>query len=189
MCSTGVIGVPIQINDLVKNLPNLVSDLKGNNFANAAEALVGEAIGKGSRVECRKAVEITTKWAIGFSLIFCLLCFVFGDMLIDLLTTIPEVRSTAREYLPWIILLPIVAVWAFQFDGIYIGATWSREMRNSMILAISAFLGSLAILFPEFSNHGLWAAYIIFLGIRGIMLIFWYPGLEATIDTAGNLSK
>ena len=155
-------------------------------FANAAEALVGEAIGRKNRVECRKAVEATTKWALGFSFIFCLFFFIFGGMLIDLLTTIPEVRTTAQEYLPWIILLPIVAVWAFQFDGIYIGATWSREMRNSMILAVTAFLGSLVILLPEFSNHGLWAAYIIFLGVRGIMLIVWYPGLESTIETTNK---
>tara|TARA_B100001123_G_scaffold435855_1_gene565144 strand:- start:195 stop:1331 length:1137 start_codon:yes stop_codon:yes gene_type:complete len=155
-------------------------------FANAAEALVGEAIGKKSRIDCSKAVKTTTKWAFGFSLIFCLLCLVFGGVLIDLLTTIPEVRTAAREYLPWIVLLPIVAVWAFQFDGIYIGATWSREMRNSMILAVIAFLGSLVVLLPEFSNHGLWAAYIIFLGVRGIMLIVWYPGLEAGIKTTNK---
>ena len=84
------------------------------------------------------------------------------------MTTAPEVRATARAYLLWAALTPLIATIAFQMDGIFIGATWSRDMRNMMLLSVAVYLVAWAVLTPLFGNHGLWAALLIFLGARSV---------------------
>ena len=152
-----------------------------DGFANAAEALVGQAVGQKNRLECREAVLATGKWAIVFALIFSIIFWFGGNTLINLLTNIVEIREAAREYVQWLVLLPVIAVWSFQLDGVYIGATWSREMRNGMLLSLLIFLVLLFLLVPIFANHGLWAAFTIFMGVRGATLMIWYPNLELSI--------
>jgi Na+-driven multidrug efflux pump len=84
------------------------------------------------------------------------------------MTTAPEVRATARLYLVWAAATPLIATIAFQMDGIFIGATWSRDMRNMMLLSAAVYLLAWAALTPLFGNHGLWAALLIFLGARSV---------------------
>ncbi len=84
------------------------------------------------------------------------------------MTTAPDVREVARRFLPWAVLTPIAGAIAFQMDGVFIGATWSRDMRNMMLLSVAIYLAAWAVLTPYFGNHGLWAALLIFLGARSI---------------------
>ena len=80
-------------------------------------------------------------------------------------------RAAALSYLPWAALTPIAGVLAFQMDGVFIGATWSRDMRNMMVLSLAVFLGGVWLAVPVLGNHGLWLAFNLFLGLRGISLI------------------
>jgi MATE family multidrug resistance protein len=87
----------------------------------------------------------------------------------------------ARVYLPWLIISPLIAVWSFQLDGIYIGATQSAAMRNTMIISMVVFYISSRLLVPTMGNHGLWLAFMIFFATRGLTLGVWYPQVEKSI--------
>jgi Na+-driven multidrug efflux pump len=91
--------------------------------------------------------------------------------LVALITTSQDVRDVADVYLPWAALTPLSGVLAFQMDGVFIGATWSRDMRNMMLLSFLAFSAALLTLAPSLGNHGLWAALHVFLLVRGFSLL------------------
>lgn len=98
------------------------------------------------------------------------LFFLFGGQLfIRLQTDIPEVRQTALTYLPYLAALPLIAVWSYLLDGLFIGATRAREMRNSMLLAVALTL-PLGWLLQGLGNHGLWLAFLAFMLMRGVCL-------------------
>jgi MATE family multidrug resistance protein len=98
----------------------------------------------------------------------------FGGV-IALMTDIPEVRATAAEYLLWPVLMPMVSVWAYTYDGVYLAATRTKIMRNTMIASLLIFLALLYTLMPLFGNAGLWTALAIFLGCRGLLLHLFFP--------------
>lgn len=144
-----------------------------DGFAHAAEALVGKAIGAGSRKDYYSAIRTSAVWAILVSLMFVFVYFLAGGLIIELMTDIDDVRSTAVDYLPWVVVLPVISVWAFLLDGIYIGATLSREMRNSMILStFMVFLPAWYLLLPM-KNHGLWLAFAFFILSRSVSMALW----------------
>lgn len=147
-------------------------------FANAAEALAGKAYGAGSKNDFRAAVIASSRWALVFALFFAALYAAIGPLLIDALTSVEDVRQTARIYLPWLIVSPLIAVWSFQLDGVYIGATKTVAMRNAMIISLAIFYPCLLLLLPTMGNHGLWFAFMIFFAMRGITLGIWYPRVE-----------
>lgn len=109
----------------------------------------------------------------------------FGGNVIDLLTTNDGIRAVARQYLPWGIFMPLVSVWSFQLDGIFIGATWSREMRNAMVLSLLSYLAVLPIFVPLYGNHGLWGSFMILMVARGVTLGWMLPGLQRRIVPLG----
>jgi len=150
-------------------------------FANAAEALTGEAVGAKNRDRFRKAVKASSLWALIFSVIASLIYFAIGPLLIDLMTSIDTVRAAAREYLPWVVVLPMISVWSFQLDGIFIGSTWTREMRNGMAMSLIVFGAVLIVLVPLLGNHGLWLAFCLFMVTRALTLGAVYPRLERTV--------
>ncbi|MDA1090510.1 MAG: MATE family efflux transporter [Proteobacteria bacterium] len=150
-------------------------------FANAAEALTGEAIGARNRERFRKAVKASSLWALIFSVVSTLTYFAIGPLLIDLMTNIEAVRTAAREYLPWVVVLPMISVWSFQLDGIFIGSTWTKEMRNGMAMSLVAFVVALYVLVPPLGNHGLWLAFCLFMVTRALTLGAVYPRLERTV--------
>lgn len=131
-----------------------------DGFANAAEALVGEAVGQGSRRRFRTACRAALRWSLWGTLLFTLLFVLAGPTLIGLLTSIDQVRATAGQYLPWLWLLPLAAVGGFLLDGIFIGATRTRDMQNTMLF--SALLVFLPVwwLTTPWGNHGLWFSLI-----------------------------
>ena len=152
-----------------------------DGFSTAAEALAGEAKGARSRTRFNAAIRTTISWAFLFAVTFCGLTAVFGPNVIDFLTVSENVRTVAREYLIWSIFLPLVSVWSFQLDGIFIGCTWSREMRNAMALSLLVYIGFLLVLVPAFGNHGLWGGFMILMAARAITLGLKLPKLQKEI--------
>jgi multidrug resistance protein, MATE family len=139
-----------------------------DGFATAAEQLSGRAVGARYRPAFDRMVRLTAVWAVGTALILSAIYFIAGPFLIDLMTTAPDVREAARSYLIWAVLTPIAGVIAFQMDGVFIGATWSRDMRNMMLLSLVVYLAAWAALTPVLGNHGLWLALLIFLSARSV---------------------
>jgi MATE family multidrug resistance protein len=146
-----------------------------DGFATAAEQLVGRAVGARYRPAFSRAVGLTLIWGFVLAGSLSLVLLVAGPVFIDLLTTSPEVRETARHYLVWAALTPLFGVVAFQFDGVFIGATWSNDMRNMMLLSLAVYVIVWQLAMPWFGNHGLWLALIVFLLVRGVSLALCYP--------------
>lgn len=146
-----------------------------DGFAHAAEALVGAAVGRRDREAFRQAVRVCLLWsvigALGFSLVYGLA----GGQVINLLTDQPLVRATARTYLPWAAVLPLVSVLGFLLDGVFIGATRTREMMWTMALSLLLFLTASWALTGLWGNHGLWGALLLFMAARGVSLLAVLP--------------
>lgn len=153
-----------------------------DGFAIAAEILVGQAIGARSLENLRRSVVLTCKWGAITAACMSLFFAIFGSYIINLMTTATDVRSVAEQYLPWMILAPLAGGASWMFDGIFIGATRTADMRNMMLISFGVYLISLIILLPSFDNHGLWIALNIFLCARGITLWWRYPKVELFIS-------
>lgn len=146
-----------------------------DGLAHAAEALVGKAVGRADRRGMTRAVRAVLAWSGIFALGFAVTFLVAGPLLIDALTGIEEIRLTARDYLPWLILSPLVSFWSFAYDGIFIGATRSKEMRNTMLLSCFLVFVPSSFLLAGWENHGLWAAFLLFMAARGVsMAVSWH---------------
>jgi len=165
---------------LIQFLSITVHALDG--FAFAAETLVGQALGAKNRPLFRRAVVMTSQWGLGTVILMALSFFVFGNSIINIMTTAEDVRTVSYEYLPWMVAAPLAGVAAWMLDGIFIGATRTADMRNMMFISFCVYLIALAILLPIYGNHGLWASLIIFSIARGVTLGFKYPALEASAD-------
>ena len=151
-----------------------------DGLAFAAEALVGRAIGAGRRSLFVAAARLSTLWAVAIAAALSALLAVLGGVGIDLLTVDPEVRAAARAYLPWAAGAPLLGVWAFQLDGIFIGATRTTDMRRAMLLSLLVFLLAWWILRP-WGNHGLWAALYVHYLARTATLGWHYPALLRSV--------
>ncbi|UWR06302.1 MULTISPECIES: MATE family efflux transporter [Ruegeria] len=152
-----------------------------DGFAFSAEALVGSAVGAKDRYQVRRASVMASQWGVGGALLLGATFFVAGPALIDLMATAPEVRIAAREYLIWAALAPVIGVASWMFDGIYIGATWTRAMRTAMIQSVAIYVVALFLLVPTMGNHGLWAALMVLNTARAVTLGLRYPRLEAQV--------
>lgn len=152
-----------------------------DGLANSAEALAGSAYGSRKLAPFRTAVRVSFFWALVVAACFSLFYALAGGLLIGVLTGIDEVRQAAGGYLPWVILLPLISVWAYHLDGIYIATTHTREMRNSMLLAFLVFLATIELTLPWLGNHGLWLAMVLLMVVRAATLLAWYPRIEAKL--------
>ncbi|PSL22109.1 MATE family efflux transporter [Shimia abyssi] len=157
-----------------------------DGFAFAVEALVGQALGARNRTGLRRAAYVSSLWGVGCAIAMTLCFALAGGAIIDIMTTSAEVRTAAREYLPWMVAAPIFGVASWMLDGIFIGATQSREMRNMMALSLLTYVGSVLALVPLMGNHGLWAALLISFVARGVTLGLRYPRLEALADVKND---
>ena len=149
-----------------------------DGFAFSAEALVGAAFGARRPDAIRRAALMTSVWGLGCVAALSATFWFAGGAIIDLMTTAPGVREQAREYLVWCAIAPIVGLPAFMFDGIFIGATRTRDMRNAMIWSLALYMAAWFALASLFGTHGLWAALILFFMFRGVTLGLRYPSLE-----------
>ncbi len=154
-----------------------------DGFANAAQAMVGRAVGAADRAELRAAIRVSSFWAAVTAALFVLVYAVAGAGIVALLTGIEEVRIAAGEYLPWAAAMPALSVAAFQFDGIFLGATLGRQMRNMMIVSVAVYLVLCAVLIPLWGNHGLWFALAAFMALRGLTLGVAYPAVGRVIPS------
>ena len=148
-----------------------------DGFANAAEALVGDAHGRGDTARMDRAVAATGVWSAGMALVLLLAFLAGGSGLIALLTDLEEVRATADTYLPWMILLPVTATGSFWLDGVFVGATLARGMRNAMLAATLLCFFPVWWLTREWGNHGLWFALNAWMlartGLMGGLWLLW----------------
>ncbi|WP_300379694.1 MATE family efflux transporter [uncultured Alcanivorax sp.] len=140
-----------------------------DGFANAAEALVGDAHGRHDRQALRQAIGATGRWTVACAALGLIAFSLGGVPLIHLLTDLPGIRDTAITYLPWMLLLPLTASAGFWLDGIFVGATWGAAMRNTMLLAVGIFFVLWALTLG-WENHGLWLAMNGFMAGRGIVM-------------------
>jgi MATE family multidrug resistance protein len=138
-----------------------------DGFANAAEVLVGRATGARDAAALRAAVRRSLQWTAGVAACVALAYALGGHALLALLTSLPDVRALAAAHLPWLVAAPLVCAWAYLYDGVFVGATLSREMRDTMLFAVLVFAGAWWLLQP-LGNHGLWAAFLLFNGARGL---------------------
>ncbi|GAB4275397.1 MAG: MATE family efflux transporter [Pararhodobacter sp.] len=145
-----------------------------DGFAFAAETLVGQAVGARATSRLREAVRLTSLWAAGGAVLIGAGFWLAGPTIIAAMTTAPDVRLAAESYLAWVALAPVLAIAAWQFDGIYIGATMTREMLISVAFAASVYI--LTILASwGLGNHGLWLSLMIFNIARGVAQAVLYP--------------
>ncbi len=147
-----------------------------DGLANAAEQLCGRAYGARDRGAFSGAVRLVILWGSGFALAVIAVFALFGPSLIDAMTASPDVRQNARDTLWFVVLSPIFAVFAFAYDGIFIGATWARDMRNLMVLSLLIFFAAWFSL-RSFGNAGLWGAILVFYAARGGLQALRYPAL------------
>lgn len=160
-------------NAVLMNLQHLTSfGLDG--LAHAAEALVGKAVGEKSRASLELAVKLTLRWSLIFATGFALVYIVAGTSIINILTDLPTVRETATTYLPWLIASPLISVWCFLYDGVYVGMTRAKAMRNIMLFSTLGVFLPAWYLAQSFGNHGLWFALMAFMASRGIGMHIGY---------------
>ncbi|MEM5382531.1 MATE family efflux transporter [Paraburkholderia phymatum] len=163
-----------------------------DGFAHAAEALVGASIGARNRDAFRHAVNATMLWSALGALCFAIVYWAAGAWIVEGLTDQPAVRATAEAFLPWTALSPVVSVWGFLLDGVFIGATRTRDLMTSMIVSLGVFLAASWALVGAYGNHGLWAALLLFMAARGLTLARLLPRLARDVgpdsgsDTAGR---
>jgi MATE family multidrug resistance protein len=151
-----------------------------DGLAFSAEAFVGRALGAGDRAGFKAAAKMTTLWAAVVAALMSLVLFGFGASIVDILTVDSAAREAARLYLPWAAAAPILGVWAFQLDGIFIGATRTVDMRNAMLMSLLIFFAAWWVMLP-FGNHGLWAALYVHYLARTATLAYYYPGLVRSV--------
>ncbi len=155
-----------------------------DGFAHAAETLAGQAWGAKNKNHFHKIVRISTIQAIVTAVIMSAMIYITGPWVLRVFTNQIEVLAAANSLLPWMLVLPFLSVWCYQLDGIFIGTTHSREMRNAMIISTTIFFLLTALLIPRFGNTGLWCAFSLFMVTRAVTLLVYYPHISLKIDQA-----
>jgi len=144
-----------------------------DGFAYAVEAHSGQAYGARQAGKLQEVWRAACRQSGLVALVFALIYALFGGHIVALLTSLPELRELARHYIFWQVVLPVVGVWCYLLDGMFIGATRGAEMRNSMAVAAAGF-GLTLLTVPYLGNQGLWLALAVFLALRGLSLwVIW----------------
>jgi MATE family multidrug resistance protein len=152
-----------------------------DGFAFAAEALVGRAVGARSVAGLRRAGVLASLWGLVAALALAGAVWAGGPWLIDLMATDEAVRAAAGGLLPWVVAAILTSLAAYMLDGIFIGATETRAMRNAMVVSVAVYALAVAVLTAAFGNPGLWAALIVLSLTRAATLGRAYPALERRV--------
>ena len=155
-----------------------------DGFAISAETLVGQAVGARAAGEVRRASRICMQWGFGGAAVMAFCFALTGGLIIDLMTTAPDVRIEARWYLGWLVAAPLIGVASWIYDGIFIGALQTREMLRAMMVSVAVYAVALVVLIPVMGNHGLWAALMVLNITRGITMRAAYPKVLARAEAA-----
>ncbi|MBR7972965.1 MATE family efflux transporter [Burkholderia vietnamiensis] len=156
-----------------------------DGFAHAAEALVGAAAGARDRATFRQAVRVTLLWSALGALLFALVYWAAGGWIVARLTDQADIRAVALRYLPWAAVSPIVSVWGFLLDGVFIGATQTQSLMRAMVASLAVFIAATLVAVGPFGNHGLWFALLLFMAARGATLARHLPALMRRIGADG----
>jgi len=154
-----------------------------DGFAFSAETLVGQAVGARRVAALRRTVRLTGAWGLGGAVLMAALFAATGPMVIDVMTTAPEVREAARLYLPWVVAAPMISIAGWMLDGVFIGATRTRDMLRAMLISVAFYALALWV-FRGWDNHGLWAAYMVLNATRGVTMALFYPRIPASLKEA-----
>lgn len=149
-----------------------------DGFVFAAESLVGQAMGARAVAQLRRGASVTAVWAFGSAFVLAAGFWIVGPFVIDVMAKDPAVQQAARAYLPHMVAAPLLGALAWMLDGVFIGATRTKDMRNMMILSFLGYCALVLLLLPNFGNHGLWMAMNGFFILRGVSLALRYPALE-----------
>ncbi|MDR0824312.1 MAG: MATE family efflux transporter [Prevotella sp.] len=148
-----------------------------DGFAYAAEALTGKYIGENNKAILKKLVRRLFVWGVGIAILFTLVYALSLDQILALITDKQSILALSKSYQFWILLIPIAGFSAFLWDGIFVGATASRQMRNSMLIAVCAFFIIYFAFYQLSANNILWLAFIVYLASRGIVQTFMAPAI------------
>ena len=152
-----------------------------DGVAFAAESLIGQAIGQGSRTALRQTTRICLQWGYGGAALLALIFALAGPSIITVMTTAEPVRDAASTYLPWLIAAPLIGAAAWIYDGIFIGALMTGSMVRSALTVVAIYIPALFVLVPTTGNHGLWAALMLMNAARGITLYRAFAQIEARL--------
>ncbi len=152
-----------------------------DGFAHATSALVGEAVGARDRRALRRCVVAATVMAAVVAAGYTLVYAGAGPLIIRVFTDIADLRAFASDFLIWMVVSPLLSVWAYQLDGIFIGATRSADMRNAMLISVALYIAAMVTLPGLLGNHGLWLSVMIFMVVRALTLAVRYPNIESTV--------
>ncbi len=158
-----------------------------DGIAYSVEALVGQAKGQKQLANARKWIAAGLLWSSLFALVYALLFAFAGTFIIGLITNIPSVLREASSYLGWIVVLPLLAHWSYLYDGVFIGLSASRAMRNTMLFAGVGVFFPVWWLTQGWGNHGLWFSLCCFMAARGVAqayLLYWRHLLERRFSHA-----
>lgn len=157
-------------------------------FAFVAEAEAGRAFGRKSLPALRRAVRLTGEPMFAAGAVFAVATFLFGADALALVIEDADTLAAAQAYLPWCAIVPFLGAGAWLMDGVFIGTTSGKILRNAGLAAVAIYLAADAILSPMFANHGVWAAFLIFYVARGGALAAAYPALERRLQPAPTAS-
>ena len=163
--------IVLAVNTLLMQLFTLFSYIM-DGFAYAGEALAGKYIGARNRIALHQTVRQLFNWGIGLSLAFTLLYAIGGKSFLGLLTNEPAVIDEAGNYFYWVLAIPLAGFSAFLWDGIFIGATATRQMLVSMLVASVSFFVTYYAFHTQMGNHALWLAFLVYLFLRGVIQAF-----------------
>jgi len=153
-----------------------------DGFAQAAEALVGAAIGARDRWACTQAIKVALLWSLIGAVLMSLIYAAVGPLIIHTLTSDIDVRQSAERYLPWIVALPLFSALAFLLDGVFIGATKTTDLMTTSALSLMIYGVAVTYLTPSFGNNGLWLSLLILMIARGMTLSCRLPSLLNQIE-------
>ena len=145
-------------------------------FAHAAESTVGVSIGSKNKKNIYKSIKNTTEFALSFSVLIGIFLYITDYYIINLFTNIPVLQNLTIDLWTLVIITPFISMLAFQLDGIFIGATLAKEMRNSMILSSLIFYLIIEFIIQDTLNlKNLYSCFLLFLILRGVFLTFYLP--------------
>ena len=152
-----------------------------DGYALAGESLVGNAIGGKNPQQLQGTLKAMTQLGFATALVLSLGFYFASTLVIDVLTNVEAVRLATRDYIYWAVLAPVVSLWCYLLDGVFIGATRTQEMRNAMLLSLGGFLLAGYLLMPAYGNHGLWLSLYVFFILRALSLLGYVPRIFAAL--------
>jgi MATE family multidrug resistance protein len=152
-----------------------------DGFAVAAEVFGARAIGAGSRSALVHVVKRTAILSLGWGVLLACALGVFKTPYLNAMTTSAPLKAEASIYWPWLAGLPVICIWAFLWDGVFIGAVRTRTLRNTMVGSVAIYAPVLFLLSRVWGNHGIWAALAVLMAARSVLLSLAWPGLRRAV--------